>query len=506
MPASLWHEWQTMKEDNESVLTYTPRTGNTHAARHGTARSNAENDGTGMQPWNVLRSEVASDNDSGDYMATMLEETVVLAVRELRSRKIDHVVGVPVEFVSGSQRRAAELLGWGEGLVDVTTFLRLLTTMSARERRKFDGVKVRYMGQVDPRVTETKGRTHRISAAEYLGPVLGEWKSSLLNMRARSFFRDMEVDGNDGHGHDNDDDDEDDDTDQLSEYALLQRYKTLLLNLLTASPWLLHPHSHLTSLMWTMIPRRQLKLHLTGQLGIILPHDWHTYIREQYLCSYSETVQDKRSWHDLMETSLFLNKHFKDLKMAELGQRDEYITDDEGDSDAEDHHPSSGVTAANNARAHRGVMHRESVAMPALSRKRAASAMEDSDPGRITEIEDDDDDDDDGEYDDEQAAYDDVSDSEGEGEAEAETESVEPARKPVQRCGPVKSASSKVPRRAAIVDPDEIMRGKMSKTKERNQRLAAKRRMEHELLCSSAQPTEEEWAMLHAMRARQEPY
>lgn len=503
MPDSLWQEWQTMKEDEESVLTYTPSIG-TGFASLPSADPESEDDRAGPKAWKVLRSEVASDNDSGDYMAAMLEESVVHAIRELGSRKIDHVLAVPVEFASGSKRRAAELLGRTDGHVDIITFLGLLAKMTARERRKFDTVHVRYMGQVDPRITDAKGRTHKISSVEYLGPILSEWKSPLLGMKARSFFRDMEVDD---EAQTQEDSEDDDDTARLSEYALLQRYKVLLLALLTSCPWLLHPHSHLASLIWTMVPRRQLKRHFSNTLGITLPHDWHTYMREQYLCNYSEKVQDKRSWHDLMETSLFLNKHFKDLKMAELGQRDEYITDDEGDSDAEDDHPCSGVTAANNAKVDRGRSSLETVATPA-SRKRTASAMEDFDAGRRTERESDDDDDDDADYNDGQAEYEDASDSEEEVEVEEEEylEPVEIVKKPVQRCGPVKSASSKVPRRAAIVDPDNIVRGKTSKTKERNDRLAAKRRREHGIMAPSEPPTEEEWAILLARRSRQAPY
>ncbi|KAH9883165.1 hypothetical protein J1614_000021 [Plenodomus biglobosus] len=209
-PTTVWKEWQEMKDDEECVLSYLPLTGRGYASVCSASRSSTVS-GTGtitatretqeecnthgiykpetqrdnateiVTPWKVLRSEVPNDNDSGSYLAAMLEETIRCAIAELSSRKIHHVLDSPVIFVpgSGSKRRAAELMGRGGMELDITTFLRHLSGLSARERRKFESVKVRWMGQVDERVGNTEGRTHGVSAVAYIAPVCAGWENPL---------------------------------------------------------------------------------------------------------------------------------------------------------------------------------------------------------------------------------------------------------------------------------------------------------------------------------------
>ncbi|CBX90614.1 predicted protein [Plenodomus lingam JN3] len=552
-PASVWSEWKEMKHDEESVLSYLPltaqgysplRSASCSASLSGSKRNRKgqlrrescaddqdsdqdENMRVAARPWKVLRSEVSNDNDSGFYLAAMLEETVQRAVSELSSRKMHDVLSSPVAFMpgSGSKRRAAELMGRNGLELDIHAFLRHLARLSAKERRKFEGVKVRWMGQVDGRVKTTEGRKHGVSAVSYVAPVCEGWENPLNGMKASDYFRHMARNSTTGR---NDDDKDDDADDETSEYTTLLQHKRLLTSLLTNSPWLLSTTSHLTALAWLLIPRRQLKAHFHA-LGIHLPDDWHNYQREQYLCRYSEVVEDKRTWHDLMETSLFLNKHFKELKMAERGEKDEWITDDEGDSDVEDEHPCAGVTAANmrkslkktaDERKHgqgktsaKGKKQTASGinTQPTYSRRKATVIHHTNDNNNDNDDDDDfhhhPDTDTDTEYDTTHAAAD----------ATTTTDSSDPEPPPRPRPRPskkltptrplsIKSASSKAPRRAALVDPDAVRLGKRARAAANRARAVAakKKEVEEAEEVEVDRLTGDEWRVLRAWRAGRE--
>ncbi|KAF2850583.1 hypothetical protein T440DRAFT_450582 [Plenodomus tracheiphilus IPT5] len=518
-PAAIWEEWKGMKEDQDSVLTYAPLVGRGHTsltrASMSTSLSNLGKKGKGKQikgdwsdndadednkkrvprPWKVLRSEVCSDNDGIPYLTAMLSEIITRATQELSNRKIHHVLSSPVDFVPGSKRRAAQLMGRDEQNLEVNTFLRYLAKLSARERRKFEGVKVRWMGQIDPRVTTIKGRTHNVSAVAYTAPVSEGWKNPLEEINASDYALDSDEHSPSSSSITNEDQDDDDDIPQRTHYENLLHHKSLLLPLLHACPWLLTPTSHFTSLCWLLLPRRNLT-HTFRSLGIGLASDWHTYTRELYLCRYSEVVGDRRGWHDLMETSLWLNRWFKELRIGEEGVRDVWETDSEADSEEEDgKYVSVGGMGRQVGEDEDKGKENGANTMP-RGIKRAASEMEDTDAkvaDRSRRISlsntenDDNDNDNDEDYTDTQELF---TSTEDEQDPPALTHhhhhhSKKPTpshQTPTSRTTPHphlprKSASSKAPRRANTIDPDAISPGKKTKaTVDKARRVAREKR------------------------------
>ncbi|KAI8938520.1 hypothetical protein NX059_004406 [Plenodomus lindquistii] len=446
-------EWRDLQSKNEEhVLTYTPLA-SIHDPPPPLSQAhcgNADETATTMAPWKVLRSSVPNDNDSPAHLAAMLSATLHLAVAELQSLTLHHVLSSPVVFTpnSGSKRRAAELMGRSGLDIDISAFLAHLVTLSPRERRKFEPVKVRWMGQVDPRVGVTTGRTHSVSAVAYVAPVCEGWEGPLGGVEMSRYMRDM-MRGcvcvpTPSASSDTKD----------TGYTALLTHRAQLFALLSASPYLLSPTSHLTALVWTLLPRRQLKS-LYGKLGICVPPDWHNYQREMYTCRYSEVVRDQRSWHDIMETSLFLNRHFKELRIVEEGERDEWETEDEGDTedeeeDGEGEQEKEGLTVV------------ERLCTRGL--KREACEMQDGD---VTDREgnaEDEDDDDGGDDDEYEAPVEVHSDT----DSNPDVKIIErPSRGPPASRSrlSIKSASSKAPRKAQIIDPDAKPRRKKARTK-----------------------------------------
>lgn len=325
LPAPLLHEWTTLSQSSENILSYTPSLA---------TNTTATTTGINKLPtaWTILRNEVPSDNDSGPSMARMLHETVQRAAHELSSSTLTHVLSAEYEWTSGSRAKAAQLMQRDAATLDVKTCLtHLATKLAPRERKQYAGIKVHWLGQIDSRISSTTGCTHDVSVVALLAPVTRGWPNPLSAWQARNFFREMSSEDAGlqvpGVYMQNPDDET-----IRSEYATLQSWKRTLIALISTAPWLLTPSSHLASLLWLLCARRTLK-RLFLSWGVQLHSDWHTYVREEYLPRYHEDVGDARGWHDLMETSLFLNTYFKELRLAEEGVRDVDWTEDEGDSD-----------------------------------------------------------------------------------------------------------------------------------------------------------------------------
>jgi hypothetical protein len=130
--------------------------------------------------------------------------------------------------------------------------------------------------------------------------------------------------------------DDEDDADKPSAYHTRESWKKVLLPLIKDSPWLLrNGKTWFSGLVWTIFGQKYLKkLYYSWGCKLISgDNDWYQYTREHFLIRYHEEVQDKRGWHDMMETSLYLVRYMKELKMAELGEKDSDNTDDAGGFD-----------------------------------------------------------------------------------------------------------------------------------------------------------------------------
>ncbi|PVI05497.1 hypothetical protein DM02DRAFT_610519 [Periconia macrospinosa] len=257
----------------------------------------------GGAKWTVLKDEAKDENDHEDMQWDMWVAIHRNVLAEIEKDWLDGLADDDFEFAESNGRVA--LAPGREGLSALAT-LRTAWKDSRAHPHLLDheilygDVKIRYIGQLDPRCEEAiRNPIHR-HALPICTIVRALQSHNLSDLDVNTFCRSKDA------------------------HTSCKYWCDILYKLIASAPFIFRSGTWIQLLALLLLSGDDFRNHLEG-VGVKVDEEWPSRAREYAMHMYYETIMDDRAPHDIQETFFCLREFFRNLTPDEDEQPNEEV-------------------------------------------------------------------------------------------------------------------------------------------------------------------------------------